>query len=973
MMKGYLMALTALACIAALTVSAVVLSEGTGAYSVETPIITYFTPESESYSDMAYREDALPDNLSATRYVRNTDGYWYNIDYGSSSNGSFLTYGDLVPRMSAQEIRSDLVARYGADFLVIQVSFRINEACNVSYKIYKDDVAYVPTSMSASLAVNGIDCHSVSYVKQFLVGTDFVPGTQIGTYTLNVKCDGSSIGTDSVTYPGSALSVTGHVKDRSGRGIRDAVVYYTRSETETGVAVTDSNGLYTIAAYRGENIKITSVSRTDFNFSFTPLNSGDLTGDYAFTDIVSMERTVLVHVTDSSGAYSLKDVDIYAQWYLEHDDPAAPAAERYSLTRVDLENIPLHTDSNGNVTIICKDPLPSEASRYALFVYAQSPQYTFELDSDFVTPSEYPFNFDCRSVLGSALVYNGNDFADLNNPLTPVSLKCEDSCIEVTVVGDVDALSIGGAPIRDVRVTAEWYYQVERGTGYDYSTTPQEEFSVSVNGTAFPIETMTDENGKIVIAYILPQWIPNGIAPEKLKAYLYIHYTGTNPLYAFDVMSTVPLGGTSSFPDIVAEHPGSRALESTAVANTSIKSSDVTYLVNGTITGTVPANVTLNYSIYQNVGRLYNSTATVDTSVSPATFRYTVKAGMFSKITVASVEGYSFSPSPTTTATMTNNIDVNIVCSVVPPTPYARTVPELLDTYTVNGLSAGDVIKLTANVGGTAVVLQGTSAGTSLDFPVYGYPENRITSLSITSDSGLFIPAFAGNTVTVAKIVTVNIVTFADGTSATPAIANITPSATIRATYAGGSAEIKTSAEGTASFQAPQGSAITFVFVSGNEEYSVEGSIVADGPFAGRVALNLHGLVDVDTDVIIKLTEQRIAYSSLFNNSPAEVTILTSETMDRVVGKTVKFTAPEISGFEFSGWYLGNTCVSEKKEMELTITEDLDGQKLSAVYGALPEEIPEEGIEPTTLMIGLVAIMIAIMCFAYVILQNKRY
>ncbi len=972
-MKRYLIALTAIVCIAALAAFTVVLSDGSDADTVETPVITFYTPESESYSAMAYREDALPDGMSATRYVRNADGYWYDIDYGGASNGSYLTYGDLVPRMSVQEIRADLETRYGADFLVMQVSFKINEACNVSYKIEKDSVAYVPTSVSASLAVNGIDCHSVRYVKQFAVGTDFVPADEIGTYTLSVKCDGTSIGTDSVTYSGSALSVTGYVKDKSGRGIRDAVVYFTRSEGNTEVAITDSSGLYTIAAYRGESIKITSASRSDYNFSFTPINSGDLTGDYVFADIVSKERTVLVHVTDLSGTYPLEDVDVLAQWYIETDDPAAPPAERYSLTKSDMDIITSHTDSDGNVLIICRDPMLLEHQRCALFVYAQSPQYTFELDGDFATPSATPFNFLCRSQPGSALVCNGDDFADFSSPLTHIDLSCEDSCIEVTVRGNVDAHSIGGAPIRDVHVTAEWYYQVERGTGYEYSTSPQTEFTMSVQGTAFPVTSVTDENGRIVIAYIIPQWTPNGIAPEKLKAYLYIHYTGTNPLYEFDVMSTVPPGGTSSFPDIVAEHAGSDALDSTAVANTEIRSSDVAYLVSGTITGPVPSNVVLNYNIYQNVGSLYNNNATVDTSVSPATFHYTVKAGLFSKITIASIDGYSFSPSPVTMATMTNNADVNIVCSVVPPTPYARSVPVILETYTINGLSAGDVIRLTVNVGGTSIVMQRTSAGASLDYPVYGHSENRITALSISSDSKLFVPEFAGNTVTVAKIVPIQIVTFADGTTSTPAIANITPSATIRATYAGGTTEVKTSANGTASFEAPQGYDVTYVFISGSEQYSVTGTIVADGPFAGRVALNLHGVVDVDTDVIIKLTEQRVSYSSLFNTSPAESTVLSSETMDRVVGQTVKFSAPEISGFEFSGWYLGNTCVSDKTDMELTISEDLDGKKLSAVYAALPEEIPDEGIEPTTLMIGLVAIMIAIMCFAYVILQNKRY
>ncbi len=969
MMKGFLVTITAVACMVALA-AFVIVSDGSDADSVETPVITIFSPESESYASMAYRGDALPDAMSATRYTKNADDYWYNTDYGSSYNGSYLTYGELVPQMSVEEIRADLESRFGAGYLVVQVSFKVNEACNVSYKIYKGGVAYVPTQMSMSMTVNDMDCHSVRYVKQFQVGTDFVPGSNLGTYTLDVKCDGEPVGTDSENYNGGAIHVTGYVKDLSGRGISDAVVYYTRSDSVISTAITNQAGLYTIPAVRGETIKVTSVTKSDFNFSFAPHNTGDLDGDYVVPDIFSQERTVLVNVTDRSGTYPLGDVIIFAEWYMENQNPVTG---KYELTKKATDIITSHTGADGNAYIICKDPSPSEAQRYALFVYAQSSDYTFDLDEDFISPSEDPFNFKRRAEPGSQLVCRGDDFADLANPLATVALRCEDSCIEVTVRGALDAYSYGGAPLRDIRVTAEWYYQVERSTGYEYSTNHQSEFGISVEGKAFPVTTMTGEDGRTIIAYIIPQWTPVGIAPEKLKAYLYVHYTGTNALYAFDVMSEVPPGGSSSFPDIVAPHKGSVALDSTAVADTEIRSSDVAYTVSGTIAGTFPSEITLSYSIYQNVESLYTRNATVDTSVSPATFRYTVKAGMYSKITVLPVEGYSFSPSNMTVATMTGDANVSITASEVTPVPYARSVPEVIKTYTVEGLSEGDYIQLTVTVAGTTVLIQRTSTGTTLVFPVYGHPENKVSSASITGSAGLFIPALEGDTITVARIVKLSIVTFADGSSSIPTTSNVTPSATIRATYDGGSSEVKTSATGTAVFDVPEGYPIVYKFIGDGEQYSVTGTLVADGPFAGRVAINLHGLVDVDTEVVITLTEQRVAYSSLFNTSPAEATVLSTETMSRVVGKTVKFTAPEISGFEFSGWYLGNTCVSENRDMEMMITEDHDGKKLSAVYGALPEEIPEEGIEPTTLMIGLVAIMIAIICFAYVVLQNKRY
>jgi hypothetical protein len=148
---------------------------------------------------------------------------------------------------------------------------------------------------------------------------------------------------------------------------------------------------------------------------------------------------------------------------------------------------------------------------------------------------------------------------------------------------------------------------------------------------------------------------------------------------------------------------------------------------------------------------------------------------------------------------------------------------------------------------------------------------------------------------------------------------------------------------------------------------------MASGPFAGMNAINLTEVVTPDVSTVIHLIERHVSYSSLYNTSPAQATVLSSQITERETGTAVKYTAPNLDGFKFSGWFLGAECLSESATVTIDIEESLDGQTLSAVYSPVPATVPDKGVDPMVLMIGLVAIMIAIMCFAYVLLNNRGY
>ncbi|MBP5395328.1 MAG: hypothetical protein J6Y18_05455, partial [Candidatus Methanomethylophilaceae archaeon] len=122
---------------------------------------------------------------------------------------------------------------------------------------------------------------------------------------------------------------------------------------------------------------------------------------------------------------------------------------------------------------------------------------------------------------------------------------------------------------------------------------------------------------------------------------------------------------------------------------------------------------------------------------------------------------------------------------------------------------------------------------------------------------------------------------------------------------------------------------------------------------------------------------RHVATSSLQNETAAtNGDIFTGpETLTKAVGETRVFTAPEINGFIFSGWFINGLKVSDSKDLHqcnLTVTEDMDGSTLLASYAAENPELPKEK-NGTTIAIGDLAVTIALIAMIYVILQIRRY
>lgn len=948
--------------------------------------ITVFTPASDNLNKVVYVGTQLPEGTYIPGLAKTDGDMWYTVDTGSSKNGTYLTYGDLTPAMSNAQIVADLVSHYGAGFTIFQISFKVTETCNVSYSVAKDSTEYVPTAIQPNTVIQGFDCKSFSYVRVLVGGTD-IPVSS-GTYTLNIKCNGLTVDSASASIGDTGVTVSGTVRDSSGEPVYNATVRYNNSNGTNGIVLTDAAGHYAIPAFKGQVIRLTSVEKgTTYTFPAVNYNSGTLSGDYAFPDVVAAEVTVKVRVTDAAGTHPLEDVRIGYIWYVDTFDAVSG---NYTVQTTYSEGY-FFTDSAGIAKVLVTKPVTTY--NYGLYVYANfsdSPTSLSFTEEELSYPqSPTAHEFLRRGVTGSQLVGMGNDFADLSDLSTIIDIRSNEYVFEALVNGAKDG-SAGGAPLLNIPVKVEWRYQVDNGGSYEYPLVPSDEFIDAVAGRAFVIDSHTDAAGEARIAYTVPTW-SNSTDP-KLSAYLYVGANNSTSLYNFSVPSFASAGGTSSLPDLVSGYAGAIVLtpaDLETARTTDYKSDallrptytftsdEVAYEVVGTVTGTDLPSIKVTYAIFLTTVDIDSQAIytyfpdPLDTGT--AEFRYTVPAGYCSRIELATEDGYEFGEQTHSFPNSVAEQAWSTTLSVQTVPAYVRITPVALDTYSASNLSAGDVVTFQAVVSGFTFTYQRTVTDPSipLTFTVMGADGAMVSSGSFSAP-GVYFPEFSGTTVAAVTMTDLPIVTFssADGV---PTLSNVLKEVTVRLYVNDDMSEVKTSTDGTATVKVPDGATVVFKYYSGTEEYAVTPSVMSDGPFAGRTAVNLSGIIDADVPVDVTVTEEQIVLSSLYNTAEPTSKVLRSATVVYSSGSTVNLTAPSLEGFIFSGWYFGNECLSEKAALSLTVEEKYDGGKISAVYAPAPYVEPEKGIDPTTLMIGLVAIMIAIMCFAYVLLTNRRY
>ena len=125
----------------------------------------------------------------------------------------------------------------------------------------------------------------------------------------------------------------------------------------------------------------------------------------------------------------------------------------------------------------------------------------------------------------------------------------------------------------------------------------------------------------------------------------------------------------------------------------------------------------------------------------------------------------------------------------------------------------------------------------------------------------------------------------------------------------------------------------------------------------------------------VKVTKYTVNYFATDVNADASdanayTAIIDEQTVK--VDSSVKINAPEVNGYKFVGWMIDGKIVSADAEYTLNITTN-STEEINAIYEQhLVSEPKDGGINSTTLIIGIAAVIIALIAVIYAVIQKKQ-
>ena len=936
---------------------------------IRSPSIKVFDHDSADYSDLAYLSDKLPTEFSAAEWIRDTDsGLWYNVNSASSDFGKVLRYG-MMDDITLTEIRSDIgdwsPVFTSTSFVLVQVGCDISGDCQLGVEIKKDGTTVFTEAKAVSLNVAG--CYvdgTVQGICLYTVDTtagDITVADPAGLYSLALKCNGIAAGNATTDYRGTIYELHGAVKDKGGKSITGAVLTYQITDSEgtvmsEGSKVTGIDGKYMINSVKGTIVNITSISAAGFSFSTATYSYGTVTADVwpGFTFFAN-ENYVKVNVKDQNSRPA-QNVEISAEWYRSYANDHGKYTYERLTTGIWCAQA---TDADGTTLVT----VSQIQAGYKLYIKGMTGQYSFVDHVNAIYPGD---NFDTDLPVS---LDTGNAYVNIAS-FGEVTIKADDYSAVITVNGNVDEYMAGGAALQGVEVRADWYYQAQNGSDY-YNRTKNNiadgTFDVLTPGKAWFANPYSEEDGTVIVHYTKPTWS----TATGEYAYLYVYAAGApasspSSEYAFNYI--LPADGAKSVTEYADGAVTCVAMEKDAVTAASVASDDVSYTLSGTISGDMPESVRVYCITPSGIEMAKN----VVPSGSTITFSFTVKAGSSCKVGIDDLPGYTFTPQSQQMASAFADISFTSV-SAATSWSIDRAVPTVLNTYTITNSTVGETITVKYSVAGTNVTTQVHGTGADISIPVKGEPGNIVSSFTV-SGTGLYVKWMSDTQVRVSGMTQMVIVAYYNTDADQPDIGNTVGGQTIQILCEGESyGTVVTDTNGKASTTIPDIPEITYRV----NDLSVEAVAIAGGAYDGCNGLNLKNVIPSPGSKQATVTIRYIATSSLQNEAtPTNVDILTGPTMVTLtVGENYDYTAPEVEGFTFAGWYINGTSVSGTRDAHvcnLRVTEDMDGSTLVASYAAESPEPPKENWG-TTIAIGILAVTIAIIAMIYVILQVRRY
>lgn len=917
---------------------------------------------------------SMPSNVTKLTPGDDIDSY-----YVYKKTGTFVRYGDVPGAI-------ETFLSHGP---MMQISYQWSQADinavsgNITMKLDGKDVTFNAAG-AASFAINrdsdGTATEGVQtvYLYNNAAGIDYIKDVKTATTTSGVTsatCFGEyevkltatqglekSEIVKKVTY-GTPTTVSGKISDANSNAILGATVNF-KVDADTKSATTDKDGKYIIYVDAGAKVSITSISYSvpDASvpdaYTFTEATTGII---YDFgaveksvnKDFKAKEKTATITVTDKNGV-ALSEIVVEAAWYYQYK--ATSTATTFTtemsaptgVTAGKLIKLSANTDVDGKFKVAYTEPTGSPTATgvnsyaNALVAYvsvASGLTYHFKGMVDTTTQTK---SFNEWYVGNTSIADAKSGSAILKSDSSTATLK---------------VTSANGNPAANVTINVAWYYQYKApaATTYTISTTVPTGITAGTVG----IVSAVDKDGIVKVPYTAPTGsIDATVGTEYLAAL--IVYASESAGYTVKTAVTVPTSGADSLATLISKNDA-MADASSGVAT--VKMKEKTYAISGNV---LAKGVSVAYT---------NPISTESTVLSDkdGNYLFYILEGKGTVIT-PTISTITFEPASFALPSVYENKKCDFVEATVPVADstvnYKVTdilAGKVVFNYTVDGTSYSKIVDVASNEAMLSI-----KAKQGADVKVSAEIKDATVRDFVSYDS----LKFDGYKAVTEYTLTFNVVTKANGKVVSQDF-DMKMGEKIKQT-------IKTDKDGIAK--------VTINGLSKSEVTTVDGSAIASAMQCTAPGTELivpdtwatsseytfgYVLVDV-TNIYVApnaLTTYTVNYYATDVNADASdanayTAIIDKQTVK--VDSSVKINAPEVNGYKFVGWMIDGKIVSTDAEYTISLSAE-QNKVVNAIYEQCPVYEPkDDGVDSTTLIIGIAAVVIALIAVIYAVIQKKQ-
>ena len=889
-----------------------------------------------------------------------------NVDEKSADYGKFLTYGKTG--MTTAQILAQ--SEEGGGWLpLIQVSATYNSAFNWNVSVTKDGGSSYGESGDIKLQKEGYDGTKYSFPATQVVSTIKISQAAaadsaymglgenniVGKYVVDVKVNGVSEKKETLTI-GDYVKISGTLSPAYGTyAIAGATIKYTVDGKEE-TAVSKETGAYDFKVLKGSVVVFKSITYPGDVFTFKGLKSlGTVTSDRVLNINAEQSVTTVTVKDNSSAAVPIKDAKLTLSWYYEKSNTGS---KYYVESASDgVAKICGNSGVDGKISIAYVEPTDKKDYKAVLVGSASltsGDYYTFDT-KDVVTDTSgegVQISTQITSKNGTKIIYS-------DDSETLPTFKAKESTLTVTVKE-----AGGNNPVVGATVTASFYEEKIVSDKADVKV---------LDGVIKSIGT-TDINGKVKLTYVVPT------GTEGYTAYMLISATSA-PGFTFASKTALTTGSTVDTINKQIDGCSATVAITVGSSNPVVKAKEIAFRVDVKATN-VPAGKSVTFNYTDGIGTsVVSGKATA--SLSDVTAYFYVLKDKSPAITatldgyVLKCDGYTTWTVPTVTANVSTPItfiatSTTEIVDLVKPNAYGSDGKVTASTGQKFSVSLPNIANnkpVTFEYTVDGVTYKNTVLSEGQKASLYIYSWNSIIAFTSVTAPGYTVSIVDGAIADgPAKVIKEYTITFKDRSAATANVVGIDVAVYLDVDKAP-IATVKANAIGVAKFKTEEIGAKMVYFK-------------CNGVFVSKAFVDTTFAYDVDISAAIeaapvKVTEYTVNYFATDVNANASDSDHTAYSMIMApqivnVGSDVKINAPEVSGYKFVGWMMDGKIVSADAEYTLNVTTN-PLEKVNAIYEQhLVSEPKDGGIDSTTLIIGIAAVVIALIAVIYAVIQKKQ-